>query len=82
MNVDAIQFADDFAIFCGVIRELERRLGAVIAQVCHVHPCSMHVHIIAVKASLKSASCAGLKFVSSVEWGLCDFNRCLAWLML
>ena len=34
MNVDATQFADDFAIFCGVIRELERRLGAVIAQVC------------------------------------------------
>ena len=33
MNVDATQFADDFAIFCGVIRELERRLGAVIAQV-------------------------------------------------
>ncbi|KAA6419077.1 MAG: flagellar outer dynein arm heavy chain beta [Trebouxia sp. A1-2] len=32
MNVDATQFADDFAIFCGVIRELERRLGAVIAQ--------------------------------------------------
>lgn len=33
MNVDATQFTDDFAIFCGVIRELERRLGAVIAQV-------------------------------------------------
>ncbi|DBB00313.1 TPA: Dynein beta chain, flagellar outer arm [Trebouxia sp. C0004] len=32
MNVDATQFADDFATFCGVIRELERRLGAVIAQ--------------------------------------------------
>lgn len=34
MNVDATQFTDDFAVFCGVIRELERRLGAVIAQVC------------------------------------------------
>ena len=33
MNVDATQFADDFAVFCGIIRELERRLGAVIAQV-------------------------------------------------
>ena len=33
MNVDATQFTDDFATFCGVIRELERRLGAVIAQV-------------------------------------------------
>lgn len=33
MNVDATQFTDDFAVFCGVIRELERRLGAVIAQV-------------------------------------------------
>ena len=33
MNVEATQFATDFAIFCGVIRELERRLGAVIAQV-------------------------------------------------
>ncbi len=39
MNVDATQFADDFAIFCGVIRELERRLGAVIAQVCHINSC-------------------------------------------
>ena len=34
MNVDEAQFADDFAVFCGVIRELERRLGAVITQVC------------------------------------------------
>lgn len=34
MNLDATQFADDFSIFCGVIRELERRLGAVVAQVC------------------------------------------------
>jgi len=50
MNVDATQFADDFAIFCGVIRELERRLGAVIAQVCHINPCSMQLQIIAVKA--------------------------------
>ena len=33
MNVDATQFAHDFAVFCGVMRELERRLGAVIAQV-------------------------------------------------
>lgn len=33
MNVDATQFTDDFAVFCGVVRELERRLGAVIAQV-------------------------------------------------
>ena len=33
MNVEVTQFATDFAIFCGVIRELERRLGAVIAQV-------------------------------------------------
>ena len=65
MNVDATQFADDFAIFCGVIRELERRLGAVIAQVCHINPCSMQLHIIAVKASWESASCLDLKFVSS-----------------
>lgn len=34
MNVEAAQFVDDFNIFCNVIRELERRLGAVIAQVC------------------------------------------------
>lgn len=72
MNVDATQFADDFAIFCGVIRELERRLGAVIAQVCHIHPCSMHVHIVTIKAPWESASCAELQSVSSVDWGLCD----------
>ena len=33
MNVEATQFVTDFANFCAVIRELERRLGAVIAQV-------------------------------------------------
>lgn len=67
MNVDATQFADDFAIFCGVIRELERRLGAVIAQVCHINPCSMQVHIVVVKASWESASCLELNFVSSID---------------
>jgi len=67
MNVDATQFTDDFAIFCGVIRELERRLGAVIAQVCHINPDSMQVQIIAFKASWGSANCAELNFVSSVD---------------
>lgn len=33
IDVDAKQFPQDFAAFCGVIQELERRLGAVIAQV-------------------------------------------------
>ena len=37
MNIDATQFSADFASFCAFIRELERRLGAVIAQVRRWH---------------------------------------------
>ena len=33
IDVDAKQFPQDFAAFCAVMQELERRLGAVIAQV-------------------------------------------------
>ena len=80
MNVDATQFADDFAIFCGVIRELERRLGAVIAQVCQINPFRMQVHVCMARASSGIATCADLKFISSVDWGLCDFIGCLGWL--
>lgn len=62
MNVDATQFKDDFAIFCGVIRELERRLGAVIAQVhvpqlfrqFHTHPHVFAVEQLCAQASINS----------------------------
>ena len=38
MNVDAKQFDIDFLAFCSVIKELERRLGAVIVQASAVSP--------------------------------------------
>ncbi len=31
MDVDAADFASDFSAFCGLIKELERRLGALIS---------------------------------------------------
>ena len=39
IDVDAKQFPQDFAAFCAVMQELERRLGAVIAQVSNASTC-------------------------------------------
>jgi hypothetical protein len=40
MDVDAKSFDQDFSGFRTVIKELERRLGAIIMQVCQHAPCN------------------------------------------
>ncbi len=43
MDVDAKQFDEDFYGFRVVIKELERRLAAIIIQVGAVERCRQHV---------------------------------------
>ena len=57
MNVEATQFDTDFANFCAVIRELERRLGAVIAQVKQHHLQQLHSSMQWCHNAVKTLAC-------------------------